>query len=100
MISYDEFVMNKWKVNAVGDWTKLGVTVYQNGGFLVIKFRYDEPHSCQFTNYTDWYSVTMEDLVAIIKNAIMRTFKHKAYSSMYSPKYKRTLNNWILNDCT
>ena len=87
MISYDEFITNKWKVNAVGDWTKLGVTVYRNGGFL-------------FTRYADWYNVTMGDLISIIKRAVMITFTHKAYSNMYSPKYKRTLNNWILNDRT
>lgn len=46
MISYDDFITNKWKVDAVGDWTKLGVTVYRNGAFLVIKLRYDEPYSC------------------------------------------------------
>lgn len=100
MISYDEFRINKWRVNAVGDWTKLGVTVYQSGSFLVIKFRYDEPYSCQFTSYADWYNITMNDLVATIKTVIMKTFKHKAYSSMYRLKYKRTLNNWILNDST
>lgn len=82
------------------EWTKLGVTVYRNGGYLVIKLRYDVPYSCQFTRYADWYNITMEDLVAIIKNAIMITFTHKAYSKMYIPKYKRTLNNWILNDRT
>ena len=100
MISADEFRLNKWQVNAVGDWTKLGVTVYQNGGFLVIKLRYDDPTSCQFTRYTDWYSVTMGDLIAIIKNTIEVTFAHKGYSAMYSPKYKRTLNNWVINDRT
>ena len=100
MIRYDDFVTNKWKVNAVGDWTKLGVTVYRNGDFLVIKLRYDEPYSCQFTRYADWYTITMEGLVALIKKSIRITFTHKAYNKMYIPKYKRTLNNWILNDCT
>ena len=42
----------------------------------------------------------MTDLVAIIKKAIMVTFTHKEYSNRYSPKYKRTLNNWIINDHT
>ena len=100
MISYDEFITNKWQANAVGDWTKLGVTVYRTGGYLVIKLRYADGFGCQFTRYADWYNVTMEDLISIIKSAVMITFKHKAYSKMYSPKYKRTLNNWILNDGT
>lgn len=74
MISYDEFRLSKWQVNAVGDWTKLGVTVYRNGDFLVIKFRYDEPYSCQFTSYADWYNVTMKDLVATIKKCHYEDF--------------------------
>ena len=98
MISADEFRSYKWKLNTAGDWSKLGVKVYKSGGFLVIKFRYADLSSCQFTRYTDWYSVTMGDLISIIKNTIMVTFAHKGYSKMYSPKYKRTLNNWILND--
>lgn len=95
MISYTEFETNKWTKTGSNEWTRLGVTVMVDGGHYKIKFRYDSPSYCFYSLYKSLYDTTMSVLVEAIKYGINYILTHKSHSKRLTPKYKRTLKNWL-----
>ena len=95
MISYTEFETNRWTKTGSNEWTRLGVTVVTDGGHYKIKFRYDSPSDCFYSLYKSIYNTTMSELVEAIKYGISYIFSHRSHNKVLTPKYKRTLNNWL-----
>lgn len=95
MISYTEFETNKWTKTGSNEWTRLGVSVVTDGGYYKVKFKYDSPSYCFYSLYRSIYDTTMSDLVEAIKFGISYIFSHKSHNKRLTPKYKRTLNNWL-----
>lgn len=95
MISYIEFETNKWTKTGSNEWTRLGVTVVADGGHYKIKFRYDSPSHCFYSLYKSIYDTTMSELVEAIKYGINYILSHRSHNKVLTPKYKRTLKNWV-----
>lgn len=95
MISYTEFETNKWIKTGIDEWTRLGVTVAIYGGHYHVKFRYDSPSGCYYSLYKSMYDTTMSELVEAIKYGISYIFSHRSHNKVLTPKYKRTLKNWL-----
>lgn len=95
MIFYTEFETNKWTKTESNEWTRLGVTVVVDGGYYKVKFRYDSPSYCFYSLYTPIHDTTMSGLVETIKYGINYILTHKSHSKILTPKYKRTLKNWL-----
>jgi hypothetical protein len=98
MISYTEFEANKWIKTGLDEWTRLGVTVTTDGAHYIVKFRYDSPSGCYYSLYRSIYDTTMSELIEAIKYGINYILTHKSHSKRLTPKYKRTLNNWLYVD--
>lgn len=96
MISEEELIKHKWKyIPESHSWQKLGVTVATYGGHYHIKFKYDSPSHCYYSLYKSIYDTTMSELIDAIKYGINYILTHRSHNKALTPKYKRTLNNWL-----
>lgn len=102
--SADTFRAHKWKMTSKG-WYKLGVEIIEreiipfdsNSSFISICFYFDSSHR----TYAPFFirsSNTIESIEKAIKSGVHNILQHKSCS--ITPKLKRTLKNWIINDST
>ena len=95
MISSTEFETNKWVKIGEHEWTRLGVTVERTNIFYHVKFKYDNPSTCYFSLFKQIDETSMTGLIISIKSGVSYILQNKSYSKRVTPKYKRTLNNWL-----